>query len=128
MSDYFATPEERHEVAERLRKHFPLYRDKDIYQAVFGRPPIEMMISERKQMIERLADLIDPTCSIGYTDLTTDTPDGYDPDGYYYCSRCGELDGPFDEIWDTYQARYYEGEPPFRYCPHCGSRVVIPSV
>ena len=52
----------REEVAKKLRNLFPLYRDKDIYQAVLGRPPIDMMISERKQMVNRLADLIDPTC------------------------------------------------------------------
>lgn len=73
----------------------------------------------------RLADLIDPTCRIYYTDTTINTPDtGYEPDGYYSCSCCGELDDCFAEMWDDYQAKDYEGEPPFRYCPHCGARVV----
>lgn len=72
-----------------------------------------------------LSDLIDPTCRIYYTDTSTNTPDtGYDPDGYYSCSCCGELDDRFAEMWDDYQASDYEGEPPFRYCPNCGARVV----
>ena len=123
----------RHEVAERLRNltpskqvhpdYTPWYTD--ICGAIGGKKDQWLGISA---LAERLADLIDPMCSIGYTDLTTNTPDGYDPDGYYWCSRCGELDGPFDEMWDTYQAHNYEGEPPFEYCPHCGARVMIPSV
>ena len=131
MSDYRTTHKERHEVAERLRHLTPskqIHPDytpwyTDICGAIGGKKDSWFGISA---LAERLADLIDPTCSIGYTDLTTDTPDGYDPDGYYYCSRCGELDDYFAEIWDTYQAHGYEGEPPFRYCPHCGARVVIP--
>lgn len=76
-------------------------------------------------LLNRLADLIDPTCRIYYTDTSTSTPDtGYEPDGYYSCSCCGELDDCFQEMWDDYQASGYEGEPPFRYCPHCGARVV----
>ena len=125
------TPEERQEVAERLRnltpgKHDQDYKPRytDICTAIGGKKGYWLGISA---LAERLADLIEPTCSIGYTDLTIDTPNGYDPDGYYYCSRCGELDDYFAEMWDTYQARGYEGEPPFRYCPYCGSRVVIPS-
>ena len=29
------------------------------------------------------------------------------------------------EVWDTYQGSYYEGEPPFEFCPHCGARIII---
>lgn len=76
-------------------------------------------------VFNRLADLIDPTCRIYYTDTSTNTPEtGYEPDGYYSCSCCGELHDLFAEAWDDYQAIYYEGEPPFRYCPNCGARVV----
>lgn len=76
-------------------------------------------------IFSRLADLIDPTCRIYYTDTSTNTPDtGYEPDGYYSCSCCGELDSAFEYMWDDYQASDYEGEPPFEYCPNCGARVV----
>lgn len=77
------------------------------------------------ETFDQLANLIDPVCSIDYTDTSTNTPDtGYNSDGYYYCSNCGELDSCFADMWDTYQANDYEGEPPFRYCPNCGARVV----
>ena len=123
---------ERQEVAAKLRelRHRTYYREEiveNICDAISIADPVNTF-REPEDVYELLADLIDPTCSIGYTDLTTNTPErGYNPDGYCYCSRCGELDDYFAEMWDTYQARYYEGEPPFRYCPYCGSRVVIPS-
>ncbi len=125
------TPEERQEVAERLRHltpsknvhpdYTPWYTD--ICGAIGGKKDPWFGILA---LAERLADLIEPTCRIYYTDTTTNTPErGYEPDGYYSCSCCGsELDSPFDEMWDTYQAHNYEGEPPFEYCPHCGARVV----
>lgn len=74
-----------------------------------------------------LADLIDPTCRIYWVDTSYNTPDtGYEPDGYYTCSHCNCEFGDYtSEVWDTYQARYYEGEPPFEFCPHCGARIII---
>lgn len=74
-----------------------------------------------------LADLIDPTCRIYWVDTSYNTPDaGYEPDGYYTCSHCDCEFGDYtSEVWDTYQARYYEGEPPFEFCPHCGARIII---
>lgn len=118
---------ERQEIAEKLRENSTAHGADEALR-IICKCTIRTMRGS-KSVMEVLADLIDPTCSIGYTDLTTNTPErGYEPDGYYYCSHCGELDDYFAEMWDTYQARYYEGEPPFRYCPHCGSRVVIPGV
>lgn len=117
----------REEVAERLRVYATDFDFGDsnpiwyVEKAVFN----DIRIREQGKVFSRLADLIDPTCRIYYTDTTTNTPDrGYNPDGYYSCSRCGELDSAFEYMWDDYQARGYEGEPPFRYCPHCGARVV----
>lgn len=77
-------------------------------------------------LFNRLADIVDPTCRIYWTDTSYDTPDtGYVSDGYYACSRCGELNDSSQYAWDDFQARYYEGEPPFEYCPHCGARIII---
>lgn len=95
----------RQEVAEKLRKSFPLYRDRDIYWAVLGRPPIDMMISNRKQMFSRLADIIDPTCELKIQD------------GHACCGDCGHrLAGEYEEEED-----YWCFHP---YCPDCGARVV----
>lgn len=119
----------RQEIAARLRETGEWFKNHqaDIrYMACH----IKQIISpnstlEYQDVFSRLADLVDPTCRIYYTDTSTSTPDtGYEPDGYYSCSCCGELDDCFQEMWDDYQAKGYEGEPPFRYCPHCGARVV----
>lgn len=119
------TTTERQEVAEKLRENSTAHTADEALQIICKCTVRTMKGS--KSVMEVLADLIDPTCRIYYTDTSTDTPDhGYEPDGYYSCSCCGELDDYFAEIWDTYQAHGYEGEPPFRYCPHCGARVVIP--
>ncbi len=117
----------REEVAERLRVYATDFDFGDsnpiwyVEKAVFN----DIRIREQGKVFSRLADLIDPTCRIYYTDTSINTPDtGYEPDGYYSCSCCGELHDLFAEAWDDYQAIDYEGEPPFRYCPHCGARVV----
>lgn len=119
----------RQEVAEKLRQAGESLRDSCCSGAtvfVTVKDTIGLNdVSNRKAFFDRLADLIDPTCRIYYTDTSTNTPDtGYEPDGYYSCSCCGELHDLFAEAWDDYQAIDYEGEPPFRYCPHCGARVV----
>lgn len=81
---------------------------------------------EFSPLFDKLADIIDPTCRIYYTDTSYNTPDtGYVSDGYYACSRCGELNDSSQYAWDDFQASYYEGEPPFEYCPHCGARIII---
>ncbi len=117
----------REEVAERLRVYATDFDFGDsnpiwyVEKAVFN----DIRIREQGKVFSRLADLIDPTCRIYYTDTSINTPDtGYEPDGYYSCSCCGELHDLFAEAWDDYQAIDYEGEPPFRYCPHCGARVM----
>ena len=78
-------------------------------------------------LFHRLADIVDPTCRIYLTDTSYNTPDtGYVSDGYYSCSHCHCEFGDYtSEVWDTYQASYYEGEPPFEFCPHCGARIII---
>ena len=96
----------REEVAARLREHSTLYLDKDIYQAVFGRPPVEMMISERKRIADRLADLIDPTCRMRETVEDERT--------VYVCSNCGS--------WKSEDNKKILSL--FNYCPVCGARVV----
>ena len=81
---------------------------------------------EFSPLFNKLAELIDPTCRIYYTDTSYNTPDtGYVSDGYYSCSHCGgELDYDLEMAWDSYQASYYEGEAPFDCCPYCGARII----
>lgn len=124
------TPRERREVAKSLRyladlPGGPLENDKQFVEVLKYWVFSDFKRSSYDETLTRLADLIDPTCRIYYTDTSTDNPwTGYEPDGYYSCSCCGELDDRFAEMWDDYQASDYEGEPPFRYCPNCGARVV----
>ena len=115
----------RQEVAEKLRR---IEEDVD-YETAFME--IDTIIGTKDNysfsfFFNRLADLIDPTCRIYWTDTSFNTPDtGYVADGYYSCSNCdGELGDILAEMWDSFQARGYEGEPPFEYCPYCGARVV----
>ena len=115
----------RQEVAEKLRR---IEEDID-YETVFME--IDTIIGTKDNysfsfFFNRLADLIDPTCRIYWTDTSFNTPDtGYVADGYYSCSNCdGELGDILAEMWDSFQARGYKGEPPFEYCPYCGARVV----
>lgn len=128
----------REEVAKNLREAgkeldntFDKSDDGDEFLAAFI--AIDLAIGQPKRspfefspFFNRLADLIDPTCRIYWTDTSFNTPDtGYVADGYYSCSNCdGELGDILAEMWDSFQARGYKGEPPFEYCPYCGSRVV----
>lgn len=124
------TPRERRGVAKSLRyladlPGEPLENDGQFVEVLKYWVFLDFKRYSYDETLTRLADLIDPTCRIYYTDTFTDNPwTGYEPDGYYSCSCCGELDDGFAEMWDDYQASDYEGEPPFRYCPSCGARVV----
>ena len=82
---------------------------------------------EFSPLFNKLANLVDPTCGIYWTDTSYNTPDtGYVSDGYYSCSHCHCEFGDYtSEVWDSYQAGYYEGEPPFEFRPHCGARIII---
>ena len=96
------TPEERQEVAERLRRLTSSKRDQDykprytdICTALGGKKDPWFGISA---LAERLADLIEPKCHQVIEDETQ------------VCSVCsGDLDEGYG--WD--------------FCPWCGSRMVI---
>ena len=74
-----------------------------------------------------LADIIDPTCEIYWTDTSDRKADkDYVSGGYYSCSHCShELPVHAAEAWDDYQANDYEDEAPFECCPHCGAQIVV---
>ena len=108
MSDYCTTPEERHEVAERLRHltpskqvhpdYTPWYTD--ICKAVGGKKDPWFGILA---LAERLADLIDPTCELDL-DFCME---------YIVCQSCG------------YELPHGTHLDETKYCPNCGSRVVV---
>lgn len=59
---------------------------------------------EFSPLFDKLADIVDPTCRIYWTDTSYNTPDtGYVSDGYYTCSHCNCEFGDYtSEVWDTY--------------------------
>ena len=106
------TKEERAAIAERLHECDYLY-DNALYQILFGHnvPSDTSFEDDSKAILERLADLIDPTCT---ADIKRED-DGIDAQPYYTssCGNCGAL-------WDTIT----EAALLPKYCPHCGARVV----
>ena len=109
------TKEERATIAERLRYVDYIY-DGTLYRALFGcdAPNDASFEEDSKAILERLADLIDPTCEV------VEVPDN---DEFmvrvvsgFMCKKCGH---------EAIVERNCDGwaEPP-NYCPHCGARVV----
>ena len=97
------THEQRKEIAEKLRgvsedEYSLMFLDELLDGLLGGCRDGECQISDRKIML-RLADLIDPTCEI-----VEDEPYSC------HCSACG-------------QGRMYP-QMYWRYCPHCGARMV----
>ena len=111
------TSDERREVAARLRscaqdvngtRDFAMYLSHWVgFDGVTDDEGKHFTIAadrrEAELTLERLADLIDPTCE--REDEDTDEDSQYR--GTSLCSECGEL-----------------LISQFRYCPHCGARVV----
>lgn len=101
--------DERREVARMMRDPFDVYRcyggvafDGTIY-GMTVRADYEGALRDG---MRRLADLIDPTCSMEYGGHVPDSVK--DALGVYFCSECGS---PI----------YNDMEP--EYCPYCGARV-----
>lgn len=119
------TSDERREAAERLREvalHPGVDGDVWVYDATAasGLEVGEYESYLTPESVERLADLIDPTCE----DMATHREDAFAPgkkacDGYFSCCRC------------NFNGRVFEGigfgdmaTMEVRYCPNCGARVV----
>ena len=114
------TSEERREVAARLRKEANGYRRNRAHgvrtEIDLGDVPGVFQDMTHfcwlhgtvrcEDMLDRLADLIDPTCHIEDDDWASQQCMG----PMLSCDRCGNA---FPEI-----------NGPYQYCPCCGSRVV----
>ena len=101
------TKEERTAIAERFHECDYLY-DNALYQILFGHnvPSDTTFEDDSKAILERLADLIDPTCSLALDEELSQELQGE-------MFRCNKCDAAFPRI---------NGE--YRYCPNCGARVV----
>lgn len=109
-----ASSDERREVAATLRdakrkceeRGYPWMTD-DLILAI----GYEHDYEADNGIFDRLADLIDPTCEIA----TYQVDDGEwgAHEIYECCSNCGN-----QNMRDRFTGK------PYRFCPHCGSRVV----
>ena len=122
------TSEERREVAERLRSGIVARNIPEAYvaivQSIGVRPCLLLHDGESgdrfdrsayELALSRLADLIDPTCSVVRKQAYTGGPQMYKT--LWCCSECGF---PLAES-------KYKGHRPFvdeNSCPRCGARVV----
>lgn len=113
------TSEERREVAENIRHltigHYIQYKEQ------FFDELAEVMVGfedyhDFDVVLEKLADLIDPTCHIVLRQSDSDFMD----EPHYMCSRCGK------EAVYVYERRDYTLAgivSHARYCSYCGARV-----
>lgn len=98
----------REEVAEKVRKGGIARNEAEAYVLLLhciGIRPQLPAVNTYKPALERLADLIDPTCELKIQD------------GHACCGNCGHrLAGEHEE-----EEGYWCFRP---YCPDCGARVV----
>ena len=93
----------REKVAEKLREVSTARTTDEVYVALLNCIGITY---DYANLLSRLADLIDPTCS-----LTLDEELSQEVQGDMF--RCDKCNAAFPRI---------NGE--YRYCPNCGARVV----
>lgn len=132
------TKEERAAIAERLNEDYYIY-DGDLYEILFGcDAPDELSLEDNnKAILERLVDLIDPTCkylpivSVTWCDDNGEEheEENLEEPGYSenaYCSVCGFEMMTGEEGWFDYEREEHGNRiiPNFNYCPSCGARVV----
>ena len=107
-----ATSYERQDVAENLRHltigHYIKYKEQ-FYDLLEEELSCCGYYNSFGEVLERLADLIDPTCEIM-------RPVSFDKFGV--CSACGALVNMRDSVADA--TNYLRPH----YCPNCGARVV----
>lgn len=124
-----ATSDKRREVAARLRENANKH---GVVLDYLGSTQVESWwlllhtigcdSNEQEVAFRTLADLIDPTCDIVFTDVSGYNGDGtWEQDCDITCSACGHDMEGFGECLDEWQAGY--AEKPFEHCPFCGARI-----
>lgn len=108
-----ATPEQRREVAARLRQiadaHGAVEASRVAHALGLEYEVHGTVVAFGSDAVQALADLIDPTCK-------PVVDDAHDMDDELVCSECG-----------CFLAIVVDGkpsEPLYRYCPVCGARIV----
>lgn len=97
------TSDDRREIAARLRDDDHGYETEyDFLVHVLGMPRENHGQCDWSKVHKRLADLIDPTCHMVDTDHE-----------YEDSIRCDVCQATFNRPWE-----------PFKFCQHCGARVV----
>lgn len=132
--------EEREEVAKKLREGGIARNVSEAYVLLLhciGIRPQLPAVYTYKPALERLADLIDPTCQyLPCVCVTWVDDNGEDHEeenleefGYSenaYCSACRYEMMTGEEGWFDYERKEHGNLliPNFNYCPNCGARVV----
>lgn len=114
------TSDERRDIAEGLR--YMSQYERICYKEQFFDELAETVVGfedyhDFDTVIEKLADLIDPTCHIVLKPSDSD----FNDEPHYLCSRCGEAGIDVYERNDYTLAGIVEHA---NYCSYCGARVV----
>lgn len=101
----------RAEVAKKLRENSTVHTTDEVYVVLLNCIGITY---DYANLLNRLADLIDPTCHVTDEEVTHEPTLNALAVHVYECDKCG---------WYFYMAEVCCHPKPF-YCPMCGARVV----
>lgn len=132
--------EEREETLKTIREGGIARNEAEAYVLLLhciGIRPQLPAVNTYKPALERLADLIDPTCkylpvtcAVWFDDNDEEHVDkhleAFENAGTAFCSCCGYIVMTGEEGWFDYERKEHGNLliPNFNYCPNCGARVV----
>lgn len=124
----------REEVAKKLRENSTVHTTDEVYVALLNCIGITY---DYANLLNRLADLIDPTCkylpnvhAVWFGDNDEEYEDtsleALGNSENAYCSVCGYEMMTGEEGWFDYEHEEHGNRliPRFNYCPSCGARAV----